>query len=208
MKLKTNKARKIPAVINAADYYAKHEVDLYIELFNGEKFYIDRPSFDFDVIAHGLAKNCRYTGQCKKFYSVAEHSVLVARLMRDLKLGDPLEGLFHDGTEAYLSDIAAPWKVLLPDYKKLEARIELPLRKHFGLPDTITAGCKRADWLALFIEAHTLMPTKAVDWIAPGDIKETAAALIATGNYPICGWYDIRAEELFREANGKFRMAP
>lgn len=201
--------REPAPMINAADYYKQNEVEPYIELYNGERFYIYRPHFDIDVIAHGLAKNCRYTGQCKRFFSVAEHSVLVAKLMEDLNLGDPFEGLMHDGTEAYLSDLAAPWKALLPDYKKLEAQIELPLRRHFGLPDTITAGCKRADWLALFIEANTLMATKAKDWIAPDGIKEQAAELCKDiARYPIQGWYDVVAQRLFEKAFAVYSTRP
>lgn len=205
------KTKPMP-VMNAADYYKLNELEPYIELFNGERFYIYRPHFDIDVIAHGLAKNCRYTGQCKRFFSVAEHSVLVAKLMEELGLGDPFEGLMHDGTEAYLSDLAAPWKALLPDYKKLEASIELPMRRYFRLPDTITPGCKRADWIALFIEANTLMPTKAKDWIAPDGIKEQAFELAKDiAKYPIQGWYDGPAEAIFRRAYAKYntkRAAP
>lgn len=170
---------------NAADYYKKHEVDLYIETASGQRFFIDRPEFRIKDIVHALANQCRYTGHSRRFYSVAEHSILVSHIMRLMDRGDPFEGLMHDGAEAYLSDIAAPWKALLPDYKKLEQRIEVPLRRHFGLPDTITPECKEADWIALFIEANHLMPSKAADWIAPPGIKETAARLT---NFQIHGW--------------------
>lgn len=187
--------------MNAADYYKAHEVEPYIELANGEQFFINRPHFGLDTIAHGLSNSCRYTGQCARFYSVAEHSVLVAKLMAHLHLGDPREGLFHDGSEAYLSDIAAPWKALLPDYKKLEAKIELPMRQHFQLPDLITPGCKRADWIALFIEAKALMVTGAKDWIAPDGIKEEAFELAKDiQRFPIAGWYPTPAKSLFLKA--------
>lgn len=161
----------------AAEHYKAKEIALYIETVSGQKFFIDNPVFDIKDITHALAHQCRYTGHSKQFYSVAEHSILVSHLVEDLGLGDPFEGLMHDAAEAYLSDIAAPWKVLLPDYKKLEARIEGPLRQWAEVPEVLSEGVKRADWLALFIEARSLMPTRAVDWIAPEGIKEQAADL-------------------------------
>jgi hypothetical protein len=169
----------------SSEYYKKHEVELYIETASGRRFFIDRPEFHIVDIAHALAHQCRYTGHPRRFYSVAEHSILVSHIMRLLELGDPFEGLMHDGAEAYLSDIAAPWKGLLPDYKKLEQRIEIPMRRALNLPDTITDGCKQADWIALFIEARHLMPSKAADWIAPPGVKEKAAELT---NFQIHGW--------------------
>lgn len=174
---KPAKAKKpaAPQLATAAEHYAKHEISLYIETFSGNKFFIDDPVFDIKDIAHALSMQCRYTGHTKSFYSVAEHSVLVSTLCELYDLGDPFEALMHDCAEAYLSDIAAPWKALLPDYKVLEARIELPLRKHWGLPAVLSDGVKRADWLALFIEARSLMPSQARDWIAPEGIKEQAA---------------------------------
>lgn len=159
---------------DAATLYARIERDLYIETVKGGRFYIEHPEFDIEVMAHAMANQCRYTGHVSSFYSVAEHSVLVSKLMEHLKLGDPFEGLMHDGAEAFISDIAAPWKVLLPDYKRIEAKIELPLRRHFNIPEILTPGCKEADWLALFLEAKQLMATKAADWTAPPGIKERA----------------------------------
>lgn len=161
----------------AAEHYKANEISLYIETASGQKFFIDNPEFDVKDIAHALAHQCRYTGHTKQFYSVAEHSILVSHLVEDLGLGDPFEGLMHDAAEAYLSDIAAPWKALLPDYKVLEARIETPLRQWAGVPEKLSDGVKRADWLALFIEARVLMPTGARERIAPEGIKEQAADL-------------------------------
>lgn len=183
------------SIQTAADYYKAHELDPYIETASGKKFFIEHPEFDIDDITHALSNQCRYTGHSSKFYSVAEHSVLVSRIMRLLDLGDPFEGLMHDAAEAYLSDIAAPWKALLPDYKLLEAKIEVPLRRHFTLPETITSGCKRADWIALFVEARELVPSKAVDWIAPGDIKEVAASI----KLPIWGFQPAYARRIFMD---------
>lgn len=61
-------------------------------------------------IAHSLSLQCRYTGHVRKFYSVAEHCwrMSVANLH-----GTVLSRLMHDAAEAYVGDIAAPFKQLL-----------------------------------------------------------------------------------------------
>lgn len=162
----------------SAEYYKKNEKALYIETVKGKKFYLDEPEFDIEEIAHATGMQCRYTGHTKRFYSVAEHCIMVSDLVAYLELGDPFEGLMHDATEAYLSDIASPWKALLPDYKIIEGRLDTKMRETFKLPLKISEGVKRADWLALFIEARELIPSKGVDWIAPPGIKEQAGSLL------------------------------
>lgn len=168
------KAHEPEEILEAAELYKRHADSLFIETSAGEKFYIDKPHFDIEVMAHALGNQCRYTGHCRRFYSVAEHAVLVSRIMEELKLGDPFEGLLHDGAEAYITDIASPWKSMLPDYKILEAMIDEPMRKHFGLPEAITAGCKRADWIALALEAEVLMQSAGKDWLMPDGTRSDA----------------------------------
>lgn len=62
---------------------------------------------DLDDIAHSLAQTCRFVGHTKRHYSVAEHSINVARL-----LPEPIKiyGLLHDAHEAYVGDISTPLK--------------------------------------------------------------------------------------------------
>lgn len=68
-------------------------------------------------IAHSLSNICRFTGHVRSFYSVAQHSVLVAQ-----RVMHPLAGLFHDAQEAYLGDMASPLKTLFPLFHDLESR--------------------------------------------------------------------------------------
>jgi hypothetical protein len=81
-------------------------------------------------IAAALSKQCRYAGHCRRFYSVAEHSVHVAHLTSGgAKL--KLAALLHDGSEAYLVDIPRPIKNAMPEYRAIEDR--LVIFERFGL---------------------------------------------------------------------------
>jgi len=68
--------------------------------------------FDIVEIAHALANQCRYSGHTRRHYSVAEHSLLVERVVRE-RGGKPEEqqwALVHDAEEAYLLDLPSPIK--------------------------------------------------------------------------------------------------
>jgi len=174
--------------------------DPYIELVTGNKFFYNAPTWDIGAIAHGLAQQCRYTGQCLKFYSVAEHSVLVSRIMEDMKLGDPMEGLMHDAVESVLSDVARPAKQLLKDYKALDKALDGSMRKAFGLADRMTDGCIKADALALLHEAKSLMPSKGADWddiCGPGFTNEELRRDANGLPYLIQGWTPEEAKQRF-----------
>ena len=156
----------------SAEYFASNPDDIWIETVSGKHFYFESSQFDLDDGAHAIGMQCRYTGHCKKFYSVAEHSVLVSDLMLMFSLGDPFEGLMHDFHEGWFTDIATPWKGLLPDYSVKEKQLEARMRKQFGLPDKITSGAKLADRLALYLEASELIPSKGADWNFSEEVME------------------------------------
>lgn len=71
-------------------------------------------------LAHALSLVCRFNGHCAHHYSVAQHSLLVAYII-EKEGGTPeeqLAGLLHDGTEAYISDLTRPLKLLLIEAAK------------------------------------------------------------------------------------------
>lgn len=111
-------------------------------------------------IAHGLANCCRFAGQCRRFYSVAQHSVLVSSL---LPLEFRMAGLLHDAAEAYLGDVTRPLKQLLPEYKRIEERVERAIFDHFGVTN-IDPSVKRADLIMLATEQRDLMPEHDDTW--------------------------------------------
>lgn len=140
-------------------------------------FTLEDPVFDIADIAHSLSMLCRFNGHCNRFFSVAEHSIMVARIMEYEELGDPREGLLHDAVEAYLSDVPAPFKSSLPDWRALEKRLDFQFRERFGLPVLKTPGCDMADWMALFIEADANMPGGGTEFADPKDLRDRALAL-------------------------------
>ena len=106
-------------------------------------------------IAHGLSLLCRYAGQVKEFYSVAEHCFLVS-CMVPAELA--LEALLHDASEAYCSDVVRPLKKLLPDYRRIEQMNDAVIRERFGLPFAESEIVKQADTDILLTEAAALLP--------------------------------------------------
>lgn len=112
-------------------------------------------------IAQGLANECRYAGQCRVFYSVAQHSYLASQIVSQR---NALEALLHDAAEAYCKDIPRPLKYMLPDYQAIEARVEGVIRERFKLPAQMTPEVKRADLILLATERRDLMPADDTPW--------------------------------------------
>lgn len=86
--------------------------------------------YDIEEIATSLSNLCRYTGHVNRFYSVAEHSVLVSRLV---PAGLALCGLLHDASEAFVGDVSSPLKKLLPEYREIEENIQKAIANYYGL---------------------------------------------------------------------------
>lgn len=154
----------------------------YIETFTGKKFHFLNPTkeeFDIIDISSALANQCRFTGHVRQFYSVAEHSILTAAIVKEWggTIQQQLQALMHDGTEAYLTDVASPVKPFLDGYKPLEKALWGKLAEAFEIPVEFFDIVKKADLAALLVEAEYLMPSKGHDWTEYGVWKEKVGEL-------------------------------
>ena len=114
-----------------------------------------------DDIAHSLSLICRFAGHIRVPYSVAQHSLWVAGKVRELggSIEEQRAALMHDASEAYLGDLASPYKSILKDYLALEFTFQSACYTAFGIKqehesDLVTY----ADTLAGLVEARDLHP--------------------------------------------------
>lgn len=105
----------------------------WMQTYTGVQFWPLDPRMEdirFADIAMALSRICRFGGHCTHFYSVAEHSVHVAsKAPNELKL----QALMHDAAEAYLGDVVRAIKRNLPNYERIEARLERLIFEKFGI---------------------------------------------------------------------------
>lgn len=109
----------------------------WIETFTGRHVHLLNPDpaeVSILDIAHALAFQCRFTGHCLRYLSVAEHSILVSEIVPRC---DALWGLLHDAAEAYLHDMSRPLKhntEIGGLYLELEGKWMFAIAKRFDLP--------------------------------------------------------------------------
>lgn len=139
-------------------------------MLSGRRLNLLEPSpLDIEIgdIAHGLARVARWNGQTRgaHAFSVAQHSLLVERLVTELAprltREARLMALLHDAPEYVVGDLISPFKAAIGvDYKSLENRLQAAIHLRFGLPASpppaLKALFKRADHLSAFYEATQL----------------------------------------------------
>lgn len=147
----------------------------HIELRSGAflNFHDPDPTvITLDDVATGLAHICRYTGQCRTFYSVAEHAVVVSQHLERIGFGRDVQwsGLHHDDAEAFVGDVNRPLKEMLPEYKAIEKRVwrAINVALGLGLSDPQDKVVKDADNWALSAEAYHLLPSRGASWFSVG----------------------------------------
>lgn len=151
----------------------------------------DPKTIEIADIGHALARVCRFGGHVPRHYSVAQHSVYVSQLVRpDLRLA----ALLHDATEAYVGDMVAPLKELLPEFKKVERAMAAAIGARFGVRiHPLDPDVKRADLAMLVWEAKALLDVDAVEvWGIPAPTYTRTPA-------PIVPWPADLAEKRFVE---------
>lgn len=148
--------------------------DDYILTDSGKFFFFDPlrdpGAISLPSIARALGKICRFTGQTSTFYSVADHSVVVAEIVleRTGSKGEALAALLHDAAEAFLGDVSSPLKRLLGEpYRELERLATAAIMSKFGVGSLYHVAKKeihRADMIALATEKRDFMPFDPDPW--------------------------------------------
>jgi 5'-deoxynucleotidase YfbR-like HD superfamily hydrolase len=138
-----------------------------IQTYSGIAFDILNPTPETILvpdIAHSLSMLCRFTGHSRKFYSVAQHSILCYKLLPDDMEYLRLPALLHDAQEAYIQDLSTPLKRLFPRYKKIEDTLAGAIAKRFHLEEEDFKLVKVYDRMALEIESKALLGPRHPIW--------------------------------------------
>jgi uncharacterized protein len=154
----------------------------------------DPAMIDPGDIACALANVCRFGGHCRPFYSVAQHSVIVSRLVEERggDAEDVFAALMHDAAEAYLGDMPHPLKHRSPlgaAFKAAEDHLEQAIRARFGIRAGVPA-IKRAD-RALLATERRAFSAESWHWPELDGIEALDLALEA--------WSPAEAERAFAE---------
>lgn len=132
-----------------------------INTFNGHVFNILNPKpemVDIQDIARGLAYKGHFGGQTPFYFSIAQHSVMVYRLMKYDHIINKdilLAALLHDASEAYIGDMVKPLKVHLSKFCAIEDNIMEVIFKKFGLDIELLKVIKPYDIKAQDMEFST-----------------------------------------------------
>lgn len=172
-----------------------------LQLYSGKKF--DFTNFgpsDFEItdIAHALSNICRFGGQVSRFYSVAQHCVLMAWSYSGRR--GIRTALLHDAAEAYIGDMVRHLKHSMPEFQRLENQLMLAIADRFGIDWPLPESLKQLDNDMLQAEFEQV-------WTVPG-----------FADRPVYGealpikivelWSPTRAEQEFiRAFNACYRQA-
>lgn len=168
----------------------------WIQTFTGKAFYPFDPrpeEIDLRDIGHALSNICRFGGHTAMFYSVAEHSVLLAGAV-----AKPFKAwaLLHDAAEAYIGDIPRPIKRSIPQFAEAEGLILEAIARRFGLSPFIPKEVHEADNRILFDEAARVLGERPMPW---RDEKLPLGVTISFWNPPMAEkmWMKAVVKELY-----------
>lgn len=140
----------------------------WMQTFTGKAFFpftCQPEDINIFDIAHSLAMQCRYNGHTERFYSVAEHCVLMSQWVPEK---DALWALLHDATEAYVGDMVRPIKKHMPDYIRIEKAIMSMICIKFDLPFTMPESVYEADNRIIENERAALLKSPPLPWTVHG----------------------------------------
>lgn len=169
----------------------------YMQTYTGNVLHLRNPEaheIQLADIAMGLARAPRFAGQTRIPYSVAAHSINVARLLahRGEILEVRLAGLLHDAAEAFFCDMPTPVKWAMGEHAASEYAMlcdnvtELVFEKA-GIPPALARDkrVRDADDFMLRLEAHELLnnATLTRQWAgAPVTVPDALILYRGAGN--------------------------
>lgn len=130
----------------------------WIRVHSGKRFHLLNPKpseMDIQDVAWSLSHQNRFYGHTKRPYSTAEHCCRACDIVAD-EFKFPT--LMHDAGEVFCGDVSSKLKALLPDYKRIEKRIEEVVAKKWKMPFPFPPEVKRADLIMLATELRDLVP--------------------------------------------------
>lgn len=150
-----------------------------IRTITGKNFNLFEPEPDMiDIIdiAHGLANKGHFSGFTPRYFSIAEHSIMVCDEYSFWNNEQPdsvkLLALLHDAAEAYIGDMVKPLKIHMPGFVEVENRIMEAICKKFGMDIAKMPLIKASDLLIQDIEYQAffmggLIPQSQVSYLDP-----------------------------------------
>ena len=142
----------------------KPNEDIWICTPTGKIFHPLAPRVEevcIEDIVQSIARTCRFNSGVKwpLHYSVAEHSVLLARHAL-YKIGDPVlawQLLMHDAAEAIVGDMIRPLKELFPEFSEIEDRILRVIFERYCIPWPLSEKVKELDSRILIDEEKLVL---------------------------------------------------
>nr|WP_295901143.1 HD family phosphohydrolase [uncultured Bdellovibrio sp.] len=137
----------------------------WVITLSGNRFNILDPNPEavkIEDIACALARQARFNGHTRFFYSVGQHSCLGAEVSPTKEIA--LHMLFHDATEAYIGDLVSPVKALLPDFEIIESRIHWAISQKFNMEYPLPKVVKQIDRRLLATEVRDLITKDLGSW--------------------------------------------
>ncbi|PAF46162.1 hypothetical protein BKH46_08725 [Helicobacter sp. 12S02634-8] len=161
-------------------------------------FDLEDEDFDPEIIAQTLSRTCRFWGQTREFYSVAQHCLALAKCFKDKELKK--WALIHEVFEGLTGmDVPTPIKYRegMSDYRMAEEKALKQAARIFNLSLDMPEEVKIADKRIMVNEAIIYMPyhhrlrafapfkeyTKLADYIRkPLSMEEARVAFLKEWN--------------------------
>jgi len=144
--------------------------DGWFEIVSGKKFFFENPTVDMiepEDVAYSLARQCRYNGHTKRWYSVCEHTCIMSDWVMEQPWATPRDGLtalHHDDAEYAIGDMIRPVKDKVPQFKVIEEGIDQVIARRFGTIWPFPGWLKEADTRILVDERATVMNPSDNRW--------------------------------------------